>query len=344
MQRGADSIFGLARLAIALAALALASCATSPPQPVAAEPPPVEVVIEPTIPIIEPTPPPIVEPPPVTVAPLPAVAVVLSNRKPAYEDVVLELEKLVENLSIYDLSDKSQSPDAAYRLINDSDTVTVVAIGLHAATSAVQMADVPVIFSQVFNHQDHDLITQSSRGVAAIVPVETQIAAWKDIDPSVSEIGIIIGEGHEELVAEAELAAERHAISLEIRTSHSDQETLYLFKRMVQDIDGFLLFADNRILSSRVLREILRNAKRRNVAVLVPNESMLSMGAAISITSVPSDIADKIAGIIREVQANRFSDVPSLTPLSEIRIATNAAFLRKRMVAAKSETSMGTPQ
>ncbi|MDH3748367.1 MAG: hypothetical protein OER97_09180 [Gammaproteobacteria bacterium] len=327
------------------ALLMTAGCATPPPQPEPAEPPPVEVVVEPTIPIIEPTPPPpIVEAPPVTVTPLPAIAIVLSSRNPDYEDVVFELENHLENYSIYDLSDKSQPPAAAFRLINDSDTVAVVAIGLIAATSAVQMANVPVIFSQVFNYQDHGLITESSRGVAAIVPVAAQIAAWKDIDPNVSEIGIIIGEGHEDLVAEAELAAEQHAISLKIRTAHSDQETLYLYKRMIQDIDGFWLFPDNRILSTRILNEILQSARHRNVAVLVSNESMLAMGATISISSVPSDIAEKITEIIRLIQANRFADVPSLTPLSDIRVETNEAFLQKPVVAAEPEISEGTPQ
>lgn len=345
MQGGGMLIAKLKRIALPFVVLVATGCATLPPEPPPVEQPPVEVADEPTIPVIEPTPPPpVVKPPEVTVSPLPAVAIVLESREPAYEDVVIELEKHFEVYSVYDLSDKSQPPVTAFRLINDSDTAAVVAIGLRAATAAVQLAKVPVIFSQVFNHQDYGLITESSRGVAAIAPLDAQIAAWKEIDPVVSSIGIIIGEGHEELIAEVELAAERHEISLDVRVAHSDQETLYLFKRMVQDIDGFWLLPDNRILSARVLREILDDAKRRNVTVVVPNDAMLPMGAAISITTIPTNVADKIAEIVRLVQANRFADVPPMTPLSEIRIASNAAFLQKRVAANGATEPEGTPE
>lgn len=343
MQRGVRPTTRLARLALPLAVLVIAGCATQAPEPTPVEPPPLEVVVESTIPIIEPTPPPpVVEPPSVT--PPSTVAIVLSSRQAAYEDVVIELEKHFEAYSIYDLSDKSQPPVAAFRLINDSDSAVVVAIGLRAAISAVELANVPVIFSQVFNYQDYGLVTEASRGVAAIAPLDAQIAAWKDVNPTVSEIGIIIGEGHEDLIAEAEIAAERHAVSLNIRTAHSDQETLFLFKRMIQNIDGFWLFPDNRILSARVLRDILQDTRRRRVAAVVPNDSMLSMGAAISITTVPSDVAEKIANIVRLIQADRFVEVPSLTPLSEIRVATNDALLQKPVVASEAEIAQGTPQ
>lgn len=336
----------IARLLTVLAMLDLAGCATVPPEPLPEESPPPEVLAEATIPIIEapPEPPPTVEIPIIRETPPPAIAIVFATREPAYEDVVLELEKHFDAFSIYDLGDKSQPPDAAFRLINDSDTAAVVAVGLSAAISAVQLSNVPVIFSQVFNHQDHDLITESSRGIAATAPLDAQISAWKELDPTVSEIGIIIGEGHEALLAEAELAAERHSVRLNIVMANSDQETLFLFKRMVQDIDGFWLFPDNRILSARVLREILQDAKRRDVTVVVPNDSMLPLGAAISITTVPSDIAEKIAEVVHQVQANRFSEVPSVTPLTAIRVTTSEDFARKRVVAGSPETPEGARQ
>ncbi len=96
-----------------------------------------------------------------------------------------------------------------------------------------------------------------------------------------------------------------------------------MFRRMVRDIDGFWLFPDNRVLSPRVLREMLSIADRQQVPVAVPQQSMLSMGATISFSTVAADIAATIVNIIRQIQSGELDQVPSITQLSEIRVETN---------------------
>ncbi len=308
-----------------LVALTLSGCSLFAPESEPADQPEVvSVEIE-----VEPEPPRAPEPAPVehvTLPPtpprLPTVAIVLTSRQPAFMEVANALTESLDTFKVYDLSDNSQPPVSVLRSINDSDSGVVVAIGLRAAKSSVAMAETPVIFSQVFNHQDYGLLTANSRGVAPLAPLEAQLAAWKSIDPTVSRIGIIIGEGHDDLMTEAHLAAQKHNVELSVRIAHSDQETLYIFRRMAQDIDGFWLFPDNRILSARSLQQILKTAQRRKVSVAVPNESMLKMGATISIETQAEDIAATIAGIIREIYANGLQSVPAISPLSAIRVVT----------------------
>jgi ABC-type uncharacterized transport system substrate-binding protein len=261
------------------------------------------------------------------------VAIVLTSSQPVYLDVATELAGHFENHTVYDLSEESLPPVAILRSINDSDSAAVVAIGLGAAQSSVAMSDSPVVFSQVFNHQQYDLLNDNSRGVAALAPMEAQLAAWKQVDPTISRVGIIIGEGHEELLDSAQNAADKHEIELLIRTAHSDQETLYLFRRMLSDIDGFWLFPDNRVLSARVLNEMLEDANRHSVTVVVPNESMLQIGAAISISTVAADIAQTIAKVLRRIQDGEIDQVPPMTELSEVRVTTNDKILSKQAVA-----------
>ena len=268
---------------------------------------------------------------------LPAIAIVLTSSRAAYGDVATELAQYFEGHVVYDLSDKSRPPVSVLRSINDSESAAVVAIGLRAAQSSVAMSDMPVVFSQVFNYQDHDLVNGKSRGVAATAPLAAQLKVWKKLDPTMTHVGLIIGEGHDELIVEAENAAADLDMQLHVRISHSDQETLYYFRRMVRDIDGFWLFPDNRILSSRVLEQMLDEAGRRQVPVVVPNESMLAMGAAISISTVASDIAETIASVIRRIQAGEIDKIPPITQLSEIRVTTNDDVLRKHTVARTAD-------
>jgi len=328
-------------LAVLAGSIAVAGCSLLPPEPEpVATPPPVVVAPEP---VAEPAPKPVPAPAPRVSRPppLPEIAIVLSSRQPAYEDVARELGNRLEHFTVYDLSDRSQPPVIAFRQINDANTGAVIAIGLRAARSSIAMARSPVIFSQVFNYQDHGLVTDKSRGVSALAPLDAHLSAWKKVDPTLASVGMIVGSGHEDLVAEAELAAQRHGIALQVQEAGSDQETLYHFKRMIREIDGFWLFPDNRILSPRVLQDMLRQANLRHVPVAVSNESMLTMGAAISVSTVPGDIADTIIDVLRRIEAGRIGDVPPLTGLSEVRVVTNDALLNSRVSADTASPDAG---
>jgi len=307
------------------AAILLSGCAVIGPSPVPGEDDP---SLAAPVPVVDDSPIDAVRVEPLTRQPwnfeLPSVAIVMTNSQPAYADVAVELAERLDNYTVYDLGN-DEPPVSVLRRINDSNAGVVVAIGLRAAQSSVAMADRPVVFSQVFDYRNHELLTEKSRGIAALPPLEAQVAAWKKIDPTVARVGVIIGEGHDELLEDARRAAERFGIELRVQISGSDQETLYYFRRMIRDIDGFWLFPDNRILSGRVLREMLADAKRQQVPVTVPSESMLPLGATMSISTVAADIARTIIKVLREIQDGNLAEVPPITQLSEIRVVTNGA-------------------
>ena len=329
---------GVLRLATIAGLLLLNGCALFEAEPEVVEPAP-EVVVEPepVVVVPEPEPEPSPKPAPPPPPPPPQVAIVLSSRQPAYEEVANELSERLDNVAIYDLGDRSQPPVLAFRQINDSRTDAVVAIGLRAARSSVALAQVPVIFSQVFNYQDHGLVTDNSRGVSALAPLDAHLDAWKKLDPTLARVGMIIGAGHDSLRAEAEIAAQKHGVDLQIREAGSDQETLYHFKRMIHEIDGFWLFPDNRILSPRVLAEVLEQANRRRVPVAVSNDAMLQMGAAISVSTVASDVAATIVKVLERMRAGGMESLPPLTQLSEVRVATNDALMKPEVAADASD-------
>lgn len=320
------------RVTSLVAVVGLSGCALFPAElPVSTEAPDTAVILP--APVVEPTEPAAVKdaaPAVVNVAELlPSVAVVLSSRHPAYDKVAAALGQQLDNYTVFDLSDKSQSAVSAFHAIDDSDTSAVVAIGLRAAISATSMSRAPVVFCQVFNIQEYNLLTENSRGIAALPPLDLQIAAWKKIDPTLTSIGAILGTGHEDLIAEAKQAAAKHGIDLHIRKAKSDRETLYLFNRLVGEIDGFWLFPDNRILSTPILQEIMDYAVRHRVRVAVFSEPLLAMGATLSSTTLEADIADTVIQVLREIAAGNIDSVPPVSALSDVRIVTNKKLLQK---------------
>lgn len=306
-------------IALSIAVAALSACATPPtvPEPI--------VVVDPVVGVDEPQPdtaPVTIEPAPEPSPVKPSVAVVLTGRNAAYEALADALSALFEPIAIYDLSDKSQPPASAFRVINDGDNTAVIAVGLGAAQSAVTLSTQPVIFSYVFNHQDHELLKDHSRGVEAFAPLDMQLGAWKQAEPTLQSVAMLIGPGHSALVAEAERVAAGQNIRLSVVEASSDQEALYLFKRVARDIDGLWLLPDNRVLSARALREMLELARRRDVSVLAPTPNMLSIGATISVSPATVDVAERIHDIAEQIQRGQIDAVPPMTPLQDIRVDT----------------------
>lgn len=310
----------------------LSGCSLLTPTSDIAEP----VVIAPQLPptpnidtrVVEPVAEPVVDeaerqppiPEPVTLK----VAIVLSSRVPAYEDVAVALSELLDEVEIYDLSDKSLTQKEAFDAIHSSGVQVVVAVGLRAAMFARSITRLPVVFSQVFN--DNDLVGENFKGVAAIPPLDMQLQAWREINPELINVGAILGAGHERLIDEAARATDVNGAKLHYRLANSDRETLYLFTRLVPEIDGFWLFPDNRILSSSILREMLTYANRHQIQVAVFNDSLLALGATISTTSVNADIAQTIVSVIKSVTSGEAESIPARTPLSQIDIKTNIGF------------------
>ncbi len=259
------------------------------------------------------------------------IAIVLSDRSPAYENVALELGNLLDDFMIYNLADKSLAPESAFLGIADSNVKVVIAIGLAATEQAIALSTVPIVFCQVFNIETSDAAVPV-KGVASIPPLALQIKAWKQLDPGLNNIGTILGEGHDDLIAEAERATAENDIALHYRITASDRETLYTFNRMAPDIDGFWLFPDNRVLSVSILKEMLSYASRHQVRVAVFNASLLEMGAALSATTVESDIAATAVSIADRLVSGDADSIPEISPLHEVNIRTAGA---KTGVAAK---------
>jgi len=257
------------------------------------------------------------------------VAIVLSESRPAYTNVSSKLLPYLKDYRIYDLAEKNRSPRQTFAAIAKSDAQLIIALGLSATKTAKSFATVPVVFSQVFNVIENDLVSDDMKGVAVLPPLDLQVEAWRGMDPQIWNIGAILGEGHEDLIAEADAAMKKRGIKFNYAVAHSDRETLYLFKRMNRAIDGFLLFPDNRILSRTVLTEIMKEASRHRVQVAVFNDALLRHGATFSASSVDTNIADKITIALNEIVKGNIDDVAPLTPLSEIRIQTNLAMVQK---------------
>ena len=231
----------------------------------------------------EPEPQPVPPAPPPPAAPQnvePLIAVVISDASPAHKNVSDALLRHLENSNFYDLSDTTLPKPAVFEAINDSAAVAIVAIGMNAAVAANKFSDRPLVIGQVFNREVAEWPIDRTRFVRLLPPIELQIDAWLEIDPDITNVGAIFGPGHDDLVRETSAALRARNIQLRHLVADTDKQTLYHFNRLVRDLDGFILFPDNRILSRGVLSDMMTAANRHGVQMAVYNEPLLQFGAA----------------------------------------------------------------
>jgi ABC-type uncharacterized transport system substrate-binding protein len=254
--------------------------------------------------------------------PTPRTAILVSDDIPEYMAIAAELQQHAQaHVTVHNLDGEATNAEKALsELGGHSDRL--VAIGLLAATVG-RRADLPMVFCQVYNYQDYDLLSPTSKGVQLLPPFSLQLEAWRSLSPQLRHIGIVTGPAQGSLVAEIRQAVERAGLTLTVATVQSDQEALLAFKDMTQSIDGLWLLPDNRILSPTVVREIMAYSAKHRKQVVVFGDTFLGLGALMSVTSDERDVAERVLARFDDMSQNGGLLGPDMQPLTKIHTAVN---------------------
>lgn len=275
-------------------------------------------------------------PPPVK---QPRVTILVSDDLPAYTGIAEALKaQLPQSPHVVELQGEQPSAAQFVDRLGRPEAGPVVAIGPLAARVASTYSAGRIVFCQVFNHQDPALAAPRIQGVAMLPPAELQFRAWKKLDPGLHRVGVITGPDHEDLIARAREAAQRQGIVLEHRVVHSDKEMLFAFKRLTPDIQGLWLLPDDRVLSRRVLRELMAYSSKHQRQVVVFHPELLRLGGLMSVGSVDADVAARVIDALHNASGRGGAPAAGLLPLSEIRVEVNSGVAQGQPFRTSLET------
>jgi ABC-type uncharacterized transport system substrate-binding protein len=259
--------------------------------------------------------------------PVPGIAILMSDQSPAFVGVQREIEKRYsQRIENYYLGSGETANSAVQNKIQSSDIPLVVSIGLPAARVARGLSGKRVVFCQVFNYEDTDLVTSWMKGVAATPPVNEQFRVWKQLSPRLKRVGVITGKSLRGLMEEAQAAARENGLELIHIEVRSDKETLYAYKQMVPKIQGLWLVPDNRVLSREVIRDVMAHSVRAGKQVAVFSHQLLALGGLVSAESGYADIAEQV--LERLKQAHKDTGAP-IAPLARATIRINTVMARR---------------
>lgn len=284
------------------------------------QPPVIEDVVE--LPAPPPEPEPETEPepaPPPPPAPV-RIAVLLSDDLPHYESIRDEILTLAgpANVTSHSLGGDAGHTEPALAAVGGADNI--LAVGLLAAQAVEDLDSAKIVFCQVFNFQENGLPTPHMRGIETMPDLGPAVSAWKNLDPGLKRIGVITGPGQARRLARASTALKEHGVELVYRVTNSDKETLLEFQRLLEEIDGYWMFPDNRVLSSSTIREIMALAKRYRIGVMANDPGFHRIGALICAANEPGEVAARAFAMFEVAREDQRFESPSVEQLSRCSV------------------------
>jgi ABC-type uncharacterized transport system substrate-binding protein len=213
------------------------------------------------------------------------------------------------------------------RAIRASPVSQVVAVGLLAAQVARQRLDgKQVVFCQVLNVEEFNLVAPWMKGVSGIPSLARQFAAWKTLDPGLRKIGLITGLHATYMLDEAQAAAKTLGLEIEHVEVASDRAVLSALQELRERrIGGLWLAPDSSILSQRAILDLMASSVRNNVPVLAFSPALLKEGALLSATADTGELAGMALERLRKAAPSGSVPGEPLAPLAGARITVSAA-------------------
>ena len=234
----------------------------------------------------------------------------LSDDRPSITGVAQAIQAIYpEKLEIHNMGGNPNRAAEIAAAIQDSDKQQVIAVGLSAAQLARRrLSGKQVVFCQVLNYEEFDLVTPWMKGVSATPSISKQFRAWKLLDPDLHRIGVIASKNMKGALAEAQAAARANNLELIHVEVAVDREVPLALEQLAGRIQGLWLAPDSSILSAGVIRETMSFSAKRGIQMLVFSPSLLKEGALLAGAADFNEIARVV--LLRLKQANGVSGVP----------------------------------
>ncbi len=230
-------------------------------------------------------------------------------------------------IELHNLGGTRTGENRIVQAIKDSPTTQVVAIGLLAAQVARQRLEgKQVVFCQVLNFEEFDLVAPWIKGVSGIPSLPRQFAAWKALDPNLRKVGLVTGKYARYMVLEAEAAAKAVGLEIEHVEVSSDRAVLPALQELRERrIQGLWLAPDSSILSQRTIIDVMAFSVRHQLQVLAFSPALLKEGALLSATADTREVAAAALERLRKSAPALGLPGEAMAPLAAARITVSAA-------------------
>lgn len=231
-----------------------------------------------------------------------------------------------ERIDSYNLGGNRSRENEIVQAVLSSSRRQVVAVGLLAAQVARErLTSKHVVFCQVLNFEEFDLVTPWMKGVSGIPSLPKQFAAWKQLDPNLRRVGVITGRQTRYMVEEAEAAARRSGIDIIHVAAPSDRAVLFAAQSLLdRKVQGLWLAPDSSILNQRAILDVMAFSVKNNLQVLAFSPALLKEGALLGATPDFGEIAAQVLDRLKKTSESGIAGEPIIS-LNTARIVVSGS-------------------
>ncbi len=252
------------------------------------------------------------------------VVILVSENIPAYSSVATALTRqLGREATLRYMSGNALENTKMVAAYKDDEQRQIVSIGLKASIAAKALTKRRVVFCQVFNYQDYELVTATHKGVSMVPSISKTFSIWRTLAPDTKDIGVITGPGFDDTIQIAREAAKTHGFILHYEVVKSDKEYQYAYKQLADKVQGYWLLPDNRVLSRNVLRDVMAFSVSNSKQVVVFSDELLNLGGLFSTTADYRDIAQQVLERLNQAANHNPIPGPDLAHLDKLILRVN---------------------
>jgi len=230
------------------------------------------------------------------------------------------------HITEYDLRGTKKEESSIIQRLTAAKPRLIVAIGpLAAQVARENLRDVPMIFVMVSNPPKHGLQGSNLAGVSLDIPVQTQLARYKALVPTLKTLGVIYDSTKTgAMVAEARSTAATLGFQLLGAPVSTPKEVPAALRSLLGKIDALWMVPDDTVVTPESFKFLLLTAFENNLPFVTVSDIFVEAGALASLSPDYTDVGRQGCQLATDLESGRLRLAEVMVvPPAKVNLAIN---------------------
>jgi putative ABC transport system substrate-binding protein len=230
------------------------------------------------------------------------------------------------HITEYDLRGTKKEESSIMQRLTAAKPRLIVAIGpLAAQVTRENLRDVPMIFVMVSNPPKHGLQGANLAGVSLDIPVQTQLARYKALVPTLKTLGVIYDPTKTgAMVTEARGTVNTLGFQLLSAPVSTPKEVPAALRSLLGKIDALWMVPDDTVVTPDSFKFLLLTALENNLPFVTVSDIFVEAGALASLSPDYTDVGRQGCQLATDLESGRLRPADAMVvPPAKVNLAIN---------------------
>jgi putative ABC transport system substrate-binding protein len=226
----------------------------------------------------------------------------------------------------YDLRGTKQEESSIIQRLTTAKPRLIVAIGpLAAQVAREHLPEIPLIFVMVSNPPKHGLYGANLAGVSLDIPVQTQLAMYKSLVPTLKTLGVIYDPAKTgTMVLEARSSVATLGLQLLAAPVSTPKEVPAALRSLLGKIEALWMVPDDTVVTPDSFKFLLLTALENNLPFVTVSDIFVEAGALASLSPDYTDVGRQGCQLATALTSGRLRPADAMVvPPAKVNLAIN---------------------